>query len=329
MDLQKTKEARRDTPGKQEEGTECPLEAYGGSGHSKDSPKNDSLDHRDANSAKDPAQANKQHQTTQFTYNHEIHQGPSTSRQTACSDSLFPSSQAMSIPTELGLDAREHSLLLTAKRYPPVTKGTLSELDLPCIMSNINLRMDANFDRDLHFKPDLDGEKGRRKRKEAADYWEAMATEITIYAFCAAHQPDSTFDAMEVDQQQSFEPRLPTMFDTLQDVLKTLVPERDHSSVMQNLEVSLLMQQIRKGVLDMVGVAKWLAALLKTHCAPMRDEWADRMVEQINSGSRSQNSSEIVRGLQTLFAILEAMKLVSRSTFGEYIRARSNKSLMF
>ncbi|KAE8136848.1 T-complex protein 11-domain-containing protein [Aspergillus pseudotamarii] len=308
MDLQRTKEARRDAPGKQEDSTEGPLEPYGGNGHSKDSPKNDSLDHRDTNKNKDPAQVNQQRQGP-FACDHDIHQASPEVQQPACSNTPSPSSQAMCIPQELGLNVEEYNLLLTAKRYPPVTKSTLSELDLPCIMSNINLRMDANFDRDLHFKPDLDGEKGRRKRQEAADYWEAMATEITIYAFCAARQPLIPCDNMWADQQQTFEPRLPSMFDTLQDVLKTLVPERDHPSVMQNLEVPLLMQQIRKGVLDMVDVANWLAALLKTHCAPMRDEWADRMVEQISSGSRSQNSLEIVRGLQTLFAILEAMKL--------------------
>ncbi|KAE8148579.1 Tcp11-domain-containing protein [Aspergillus avenaceus] len=308
MDLQKTKEARRDTPGKQEEGTECPLEAYGGSGHSKESPKNEPLDRRDTNNLNDPTQGNQHHQNTQFAYNNELCQ-PAASRQLSRSTTVPPSSQAMRIPKELGLGEKEHHLLGTAKRYPPVTKGTLSELDLPCIMSNINLRMDANFDRDLHFKPDLDGEKGRRKRKEAADYWEAMATEITIYAFRAAHQPDNMGGDVRADPQPTFEPRLPAMFDTLQDVLKTLVPERDHPSVTQNLEVPLLMQQIKKGVLDMVGVANWLAALLKTHCAPMRDEWADRMVDQISAGSRSQNSLEVVRGLQTLFAILEAMKL--------------------
>ena len=70
------------------------------------------------------------------------------------------------------------------------------------------------------------------------------------------------------------------------------------------------MQQIRKGVLDMVGLAAWLAALLKTHCAPMRDEWADSMVKQIGVASESQDSRGIVDGLRTLFAILEAMKLV-------------------
>lgn len=176
--------------------------------------------------------------------------------------------------------------------------------------------MDANFDRDLHFKPDLDGEKGRRKRKEVGDYWEAMAAEIAIYAFCANQTEDTTNDDQQDDPPQTFEPRLPAMFETLQDVLKTLVPERDHPAVTQNLEVALLMQQVRKGVLDMVGIANWLARLLKTHCAPMRDEWADRMVEQIRAGSESQDSMEIVRGLQTLFAILEAMKLVGLAVVG-------------
>lgn len=309
MDLQKTKEARRDAPAKQEEGTEGPLNAYGGKAHSKDSPKNDSLDHRDANDSKTSTVVDRRRSSAKFTYDDGARRASIPSLPTA-SPASSPSSKTMDIPPALGLGQKEQKLLLSAKRYPPVTKSTLSELDLPCIMSNINLRMDANFDRDLHFKPDLDGEKGRRKRKEAADYWEAMAVEITIYAFGATHQMGNITEGSS-EPRQMFEPRLPAMFETLQDVLKTLVPERDHPSVMQNLEVALLMQQIQKGVLDMVGVAKWLAALLKTHCAPMRDEWADRMVTQITSGSQSQDSFEIVRGLQTLFAILEAMKLVS------------------
>ncbi|RAL09010.1 TCP11 family protein [Aspergillus homomorphus CBS 101889] len=307
MDLQKTKEARRDAPGKQEESTDCPLEAYGGSGHTKESPKNDSLDHRDTNGCPDSAETRQQHQPGSPPYQ-DASQSPSAML-LAASRPSSSSSKTLDIPMAFGLRPEEHRLLLAAKRYPPVTKGTLSELDLPCIMSNINLRMDANFDRDLHFKPDLDGEKGRRKRKEAADYWEAMAVEISIYAFYSSPEAISMTENALGDPRQTFEPRLPAMFETLQDVLKTLVPERDHPGVMQNLEVSLLMQQIQKGVLDMVRVATWLAALLKTHCAPMRDEWADRMVEQIRSGSQSQNPTEIVSGLQTLFSILEAMKL--------------------
>lgn len=300
MDLQGTKEART-----QEEGADGPLD------RSKEYHKNEGRDshNHDNSSAVHPLRRRQ----PPFTYPPGTRSPASAATRRAPS----PSPEAVTIPQALGLSSRDVRLLCKARRHPPVTKRTLSELDLPCIMSNINLRMDANFDRDLHFKPDLDGEKGRRKRKEAADYWDSMATEIAVYAFRAAC-PDSDTESQSTtsnesnsDSPRTFEPRLPSMFETLQEVIKTLVPERDHPSVSQNLEVPLLMQQIRKGVLDMVALANWMAALLKTHCAPMRDDWADRMVEQIAQGSQSQEPKEVVNGLQTLFAILEAMKLVS------------------
>ncbi|KAJ0419938.1 T-complex protein 11-domain-containing protein [Aspergillus carlsbadensis] len=313
MDLQKTKEAHH-TAGKKEEGTECPLEPYKGNSHLKNSPKNDSLGHHSETSkTKESTSGGHRPQNGElFTPDSEQ---ATTSVSTASALSIAhselssTSSRAIEIPTSLCLSSRDARLLASANMNPPVTKGTLSELDLPCIMNNINLRIDANFDRDLHFKPDCDGEKGRKKRKDAAEYWEAMAVEIGIYAFGASCGVDDKAQPGSRVQRRTFEPRLPALFETLQDVLKTLVPERDHPSIMQNLEVALLMQQIQKGVLDMVGVAKWLAALLKTHCAPMRDDWADSMVDQITSGSQSQNPSEIVHGLHTLFGILEAMKL--------------------
>ncbi|KAJ5759724.1 hypothetical protein N7520_006880 [Penicillium odoratum] len=298
MDLQGTKEARA-----QEEGADGPLDAYGGGGRSKEYHKNEGRDaHGHDNS---PNVRPLRRRQSPFTYPHGTRQQTALAP-TAAPREPSPSPEAIVIPQALGLSSREQRLLCKARRQPPVTKATLSELDLPCIISNINLRMDANFDRDLHFKPDLDGEKGKRKRKEATNYWDSMATEIAIYAYHAAH-PDE--EQGRGSSQRTFEPRLPAMFETLQEVIKTLVPERDHPSVMQNLEVPLLMQQIRKGVLDMVALATWMAALLKTHCAPMRDEWADRMAEQISQGSQSQDPKEIVNGLQTLFAILEAMKL--------------------
>ena len=306
MDLQGTKEARK------EEGAEGPLEAYGAGGsRSKEYHKNEGRDshNRDDRSSIHPLRRRQ----PQFAYPHGSHKNTSSASVAVTRPrEPSPSPEAISIPQTLGLSSRDQRQLRKARRFPPVTKKTLSELDLPCIMGNINLRMDANFDRDLHFKPDLDGEKGKRKRKEAADYWDSLASEIAIYSFRAA-SADVTIEEVESSDgtRRTFDPRLPALFETLQDVIKTLVPERDHPTVMQNLEVPLLMQQIRKGVLDMLTLATWLAALLKTHCAPMRDEWADCMVEQIKKGSQSQDPREIVNGLQTLFAILEAMKLVS------------------
>src|SRR5690606_4600759 len=127
----------------------------------------------------------------------------------------------MLVPKRMGLEPRKVKLLGRAESLPPVTKSTLSELDLNHIMNNIRLRMDANFDGDLHFRPDLDGEKGQKKRTQAAEYWAALATEISIYAFCASDDGD---DCVEDNVSNAkFEPRLPVMFETLKDVLKTLV----------------------------------------------------------------------------------------------------------
>ncbi|KAH8697190.1 putative camp-mediated signaling protein Sok1 [Talaromyces proteolyticus] len=221
----------------------------------------------------------------------------------------------MRIPQGMVLDCHQISRLRCAELLPPVTKETLSELDLERIMRNIHLRTDANFEPDLHFKPDLDGEKGRKKRKIADDYWEALLVEIMIYAYVNMNGsqtddislvqiPDS-----EILKEGLFRPRLPMMFETLQEILKTLVPERDHASVTENLDVSLLMQQVRKGVLDLPNLSSWLAALLKTHCAPMRDQNADEMVSHISEGSASQDMAKVAMGLRTLFGILEMMKL--------------------
>ncbi|KAI2787419.1 hypothetical protein POX_f07783 [Penicillium oxalicum] len=313
MDLQGTKEART-----QEDGNDGSLDSYNaGNGRAtefRQTERRESHGHEKSSTVSSLRRARPPFEYPPSTSRLHAAARPesrSISSATSHPRDSSPSAEAINIPHVLGLGSRDQKLLCKARRHPPVTKRTLSELDLPCIMSNINLRMDANFDRDLHFKPDLEGEKGKRKRREATEYWDAMALEIAIYAYQAAN-PDIDMDESHSGQTSTthtFEPRLPLMFETLQEVIKTLVPERDHPSVMENLEVPLLMQQVRKGVLDMVILAKWMAALLKTHCAPMRDEWADRMVEQITEGSQSQNPKKVVNGLQTLFAILEAMKL--------------------
>lgn len=48
----------------------------------------------------------------------------------------------------------------TRSLEPPVTKATMSELDVSKIIHNPKLRHDVNFDPELHFPPDVDGERG-------------------------------------------------------------------------------------------------------------------------------------------------------------------------
>ncbi|KAI0837713.1 T-complex protein 11-domain-containing protein [Hypoxylon sp. FL0890] len=69
------------------------------------------------------------------------------------------------------------------------------------------------------------------------------------------------------------------------------------------------MQRFSKGIVDLEKLASWLSGVLKSHCAPMRDEWVDQMYSQLTNGNRTNNMGELVQGLRNLLGVLEAMKL--------------------
>lgn len=192
---------------------------------------------------------------------------------------------------------------------PPITRQSLSELDISNIVNNVKLRHDVNFDRDLSFRPNLDGLRGQAKTKATARYWKALAAELVLYA--GLFRETLTLDKAE---QESLvyhaQYRIPVMFETIQEVLKSLVPERDQSRVSEHLDRSMLMQEIERGVCDFARLAEWMAQLLKEHCAPMRDVWVDEMVSCVRKGAYTGNAEMIVDGLRRLFGILETMKLV-------------------
>jgi hypothetical protein len=184
---------------------------------------------------------------------------------------------------------------------PPVTKSTLSELDVNKIVNNPKLRHDINFDPDLHFRPNLDGEKGRKKTQKANDFWELMRSQLLEFL--------TNRDQFEKDMGDA-EWCLPATLKAIRGILETLVPQRDRASVEETFNVDLLMQQFSKGVADLVKLSLWLSQLLKCHCAPMRDNWVDEMVTQLSNGDRNCDVTMLVSGMQNLLAVLEAMKLV-------------------
>jgi hypothetical protein len=200
-----------------------------------------------------------------------------------------------------------------ASDIPPITQQSLSELDIQHIITNVRLRHDVNFDRDLSFRPNLDGAKGQQKRHATCQYWKALEAELELYArlFQGAPSPKIQDGSRWVGLVQNAQRRIPIMFRTIQEVLKSLVPDRDHARVDEHLDVSMLMQEIQRGVCDLVRLAEWMAQLLKEHCAPMRDSLVDGMVTTIRSGVAEYSSAQIVDGLRELFGLLETMKLVS------------------
>lgn len=201
-----------------------------------------------------------------------------------------------------------------ADLHPPVTHQSLAELDVSRIINNPKLRHDVNFERELHFRPNLDGSRGKSKLKKADEYWKALVAELELYR-AVGGQLLTCQSAQELEHWSRMmglsQKRMPGMFETIKEVLKSLVPERDQSIVMDRLDVPMIMQQISKGVFDLMEFALWLAALLKAHCAPMRDDWIDQMISQTRKGVEEGCQKRVVMGLRQTLGILEAMKLVS------------------
>jgi len=200
-----------------------------------------------------------------------------------------------------------------ASDYPPITTQSLSELDIQNIITNVRLRQDVNFDRDLSFRPNLDGARGEAKQSSTETYWTALVAELELYSYLSQDAPDAK--TRDTSYRAGFtshaKRRIPIMFQTVRQVLKTLVPDRDYARVDEHLDVPMLMQEIERGVCDMVRLAEWMAQLLKEHCAPMRDVWVDDMVSMTQRGASGEGIEKIVEGLRDLFTILEIMKLVS------------------
>jgi len=211
------------------------------------------------------------------------------------------------------LDREDVCLLWTAGVLPPVTATSLTELDLQRIMNNTKLRADINFDGDLHFRPNLDGPKGRKKCREAKQYWRALTVELLVYrVHCAEGNcwELPTFAPVVVGgQERSFISRLPLMFQTTRAILNTLVPEQERVIVEERFDIPFLMQQIQRGCFDFNCLSIWLGQILKQHCAPMRDSMVDTMVDHISRGAGG-DVEILVDGLRQFFGILEAMKLV-------------------
>lgn len=220
---------------------------------------------------------------------------------------------------QLQIEPTHLTYLRSASLDPPVTKASLSELDLVRIINNAKLRHDLNFEREISFRPNVSGPRSQQKEASANAYWDALVIEFALYMKTrrnrffptsnAALQKFSRIMASPLSQQMPI--RLPRMFTTIRDILKTLVPGRECSWVDQRLDVDLLMQELENGACDVKGLSDWLRNVLLGSCSPLRDVDVEKMVIVIHDGVDKEDARILVDGLKILFGILETMKLVS------------------
>jgi len=187
----------------------------------------------------------------------------------------------------------------------------LSELEAACILNNPKLRHDINFDRELHFRPNLDGERGRAKLQIADDYWTALEVELELYTFMATDSRGAEFRAQPdyYHNMYRFERRIPTMFSAAKEIIVSLNEKSEMPGIQETMDVSFMMQQIHRGIFDLTPLASYMEVLLKAHCAPMRDAWVEKTCELMKHGWQTLNVKSVVSGFKELFGLLEAMKL--------------------
>lgn len=182
---------------------------------------------------------------------------------------------------------------------PPVNLQSMQEIDLHEVLKNSQLRHDILFDPQVQFRPNLDGERGRRKKLQADNYWAFIRREIGA--------------VLRGERTIGLNSPIGVMFDALKGILLSLIPSKDKPSFEKVLDMNLLIQQLNTASFDFAGFADWISSVFKLHCAPMRDEWVDSMNaifhEACDPDTGAIDADKLVSGLRVLFSILEAMKL--------------------
>ncbi|CCE88781.1 Piso0_001563 [Millerozyma farinosa CBS 7064] len=74
---------------------------------------------------------------------------------------------------------------------PPINIQSLKEIDLHEILKNPQLRHDILFDPQLQFRPNLDGERGKRKKTIIDKYWNEIERECSQFFSPSQAQPSS------------------------------------------------------------------------------------------------------------------------------------------
>lgn len=188
---------------------------------------------------------------------------------------------------------------------PPVTSKGLQELRIDKIMNSLKLRHDLNFDPDLHYRANFDGDMGRKKHAQNDEFWSQLLSDLVEF---------------EADPQTFLKDyagrawTLPTVLKNIKDIIKTLVAPDIVRMVEEGLEIEHLMQELAKGAADLERWVGTVAQFLRDCCAPIRDNLVEGMEQRIVEGHQKQSLTIICSGIANLLSLVECMALVRSDT---------------
>ena len=210
--------------------------------------------------------------------------------------------RSKSIPEILLSSLENNDVLFTeiSALIPPINRFTLRELDFDAILSNAQLRHDLVFEPDLKFKensvmdPDV--------AVKIKEYWLAFTKEVS--------------------QAELY--RVPLILAEVRVILVELLPSGKElkKDIWNNIDCALISQQIHKSIMNPLPLVSYIAQLLKTNCAPIRDILIDSMESLCTAG-------DISKCLQTLFEVLELMKLVPFFVTKDYVNHQMTRLLPY
>lgn len=134
--------------------------------------------------------------------------------------------------------------VFTPSVFPPINSQTLKELDLHEILKNPQLRHDLVFDADLQFRPNFDGERGKRKRDVCNKYWRAVQREIQskcactsfyggleLPCVCASNRRRGSGQGIQPIADPRFFARIPNLIAELRCICLSILPSSSGRSV--------------------------------------------------------------------------------------------------
>ncbi|ODV90490.1 hypothetical protein CANCADRAFT_2217 [Tortispora caseinolytica NRRL Y-17796] len=218
---------------------------------------------------------------------------------------------------------------------PPISVDSLSELDSRSMFFNPQVRHDLAFDSGLRFRP----ADNAAKQKHTRDFWEAMVDDCTflnnydsVSSSNSASGPVSSGPVSKRPMSLLMQTRIPISLITFFEVFHSVV-DSDYIAGLQNGTFASLsrymaghpvppndpaleqarncINQLQYRSFDFLSFVEGIVSRCKQHCAPLRDELLDIIVQTSREAYSVlvPDTRKLVDVFEMLYSILEIMKL--------------------